>query len=155
MHELPPLLRTAALRQLVRDLIAREGLQSLCALLFLPHRHPRIRNQDVRVFNRFFGDGGLGQCSWGRNVVGRRLDNLEYGGRDGVALRRGDAYVNTEFQSADREVEKDVVGVSYPCYLQAFQAQTWRRQAPGWSGRKRLVDGEAVGDGLEGVVVVG
>lgn len=151
VHKLPVRLRPPALGELMGDLIPPERLQPLLRLLLLPHAHPRVRDQDIRVLDCLFGDGRFGQGAWvGDALGGGEDDGFDVGG-DAVAGRGGDGDVDAHFDRGDGEVEEDVVAVAYPGDFETFEAEG----GGGGGGGEGLVDGLEVGDGLKGVEIGG
>ena len=118
MHKPPPLPRATPLRQLLRDLEPFKCLHPLLRLGFLAHGNPRIRDEDVGVFDGFFGDVGFGQFESG--VCG--CDDVAHEGRDGVAFGGCYGDFDAEFGGANSEVEEDVVGVADPGDFEAFES---------------------------------
>lgn len=157
VHELPALLGAATLRELVGDLVASEVVKALLGLGLLAHGHPGVGDEDVGVPDGLLGNVCLGQLS-GAGDAGRGGENdVAHAWRDGVALWRGDGDIDAELDGADGKVEEDVIRVADPGDLEALEAEAGdgAERGVGFRGaREGLVDGEEVGDGLEGVVIV-
>nr|POE94274.1 hypothetical protein CFP56_16514 [Quercus suber] len=153
VHEPPVVLGAAPLRQLVGHLKPGELFDPLGLLRLLAHRHPRIRHDDVRVFDRLLGHRRLGESEAGPCRRRRGDDVLhELGDRVARGCRHGD--LDPQLGRPNGKVVKHIVRVAHPRDLQPFHPKT-RRRARGRFAPDNFVDGQEVCDRLKRMVQVG
>jgi len=146
VHELPPLLRSSRLRQLLRHLKSLKGLQPLDLLLFLTHRDPRIRDNDVCILDRFLGALGLSE----ERLRATGGDDIAHEARDLVASRCRDADLDTKLLCTNREIEEHIIRIPHPCDLHPLQSKTLPRRS--LVRRKRFMNREEVRNRLQRVI---